>query len=197
MSYTVVRQKELDFSKVQPAYINNYVWGGAYRPAAFAKLVLVEDKGFALQMTCYEKAPKAVYSNYNDPVWLDSCLEFFASFNNESKLYINLEMNSAGAFLMGLRESRESKRDSAEIADIPKTNVIKNGGTWQVEYFLSFEVLDKLFGKVDYVSGYTFKGNFYKCGDETDYPHFGMWNPVGTEKPDFHRPEFFGELVIE
>ncbi len=197
MSYIVKRQKELDFSKVSPAYINNYVWGGIYRPAAFAKLVLVEGQGFYLQMTCYEHSPKAVYSKYNDSVWLDSCLEFFASFNNQSNLYINLEMNSNGAYLMGLRESRESKRDSKTIAAISEPKVIKHGGIWQVEFFFSFDVLDKLFGKIDYVSGYKFKGNFYKCGDETEYPHFGMWNPVGTEKPDFHRPEYFGELVIE
>lgn len=197
MTYTVIRQKILDFDKVKPLYINHYEWGGIYRPATFAKLALVEGKGFALQMTCYEKYPKAVYKKFNDPVWLDSCLEFFASFNKDSNLYINLEMNSDGAFLMGLRESREKKQNAADIAPIPCTKVIKTGGYWQVEYFFSFDVLDKLFGKVDYVSGYTFKGNFYKCGDETEYPHFGMWNPVQTPKPDFHRPEYFGELVIE
>ncbi|NLC78654.1 MAG: hypothetical protein GX683_02870, partial [Ruminococcaceae bacterium] len=26
---------------------------------------------------------------------------------------------------------------------------------------------------------------------------YGCWNAVETESPDFHRPEFFGELVIE
>ena len=45
--------------------------------------------------------------------------------------------------------------------------------------------------------GYTFRGNFYKCGDETAIPHYGMWNPVGTENADFHRPEYFGDFVIE
>lgn len=197
MSYTVVRQKELDFDSVSPAYINKYVWGGIYRPVAYAKLVLLEGRGFALQMTCYEKAPLARYSKYNDPVWLDSCLEFFASFNAESPLYCNLEMNSAGAFLLGIRESREKKRDAAELAQLPPVKCERTGGYWRVEYFLGFDVLEKLFGKVDYAPGYTFKGNFYKCGDETAVPHFGMWNPVGTEKPDFHRPEYFGELVIE
>lgn len=197
MSYIIKRQIELDFDKVQPAYINNYVWGGIYRPAAFAKLVLIEGKGFALQMTCYEKNPMAVYDKFDDPVWKDSCMEFFASFNNESNLYINLEMNSAGAYLMGLRESRENKRNAADIVNLDAPKVIKTGGYWQLEYFFSFEVLNSLFGEVDYCSGYTFKGNFYKCGDDTDIPHFGMWNPVGTEKPDFHRPEYFGELIIE
>ncbi len=197
MQYIVKRQQKLDFDKADAAYISQYVWGGIYRPVAYAKLVLVEGEGFALQMTCYEKEPKAVYTSFNDPVWFDSCIEFFASFNNQSKLYTNLEMNSAGAFLMGIRESRENKRGAEELAQLSNPKVIRTGGYWQVEYFFSFEMLDKLFGHIDYVSGYTFHGNFYKCGDKTDIPHFGMWNPGTTEKPDFHRQECFGELVIE
>ncbi|MCK7480493.1 MAG: carbohydrate-binding family 9-like protein [Candidatus Moduliflexus flocculans] len=38
--------------------------------------------------------------------------------------------------------------------------------------------------------------NFYKCGDETEFPHYGAWSPVETPAPDFHRPEFFGEIVF-
>jgi hypothetical protein len=40
------------------------------------------------------------------------------------------------------------------------------------------------------------KGNFYKCADGTDSPHYVTWNPVQTPTPDFHRPEFFGELYF-
>ena len=39
--------------------------------------------------------------------------------------------------------------------------------------------------------------NFYKCGDKTDTPHFLSWNPVEVASPDFHRPEFFGELILK
>jgi hypothetical protein len=39
-------------------------------------------------------------------------------------------------------------------------------------------------------------GNFYKCADATDQPHYVSWNPIKTEKPDFHRPEFFGEIYL-
>jgi hypothetical protein len=39
-------------------------------------------------------------------------------------------------------------------------------------------------------------GNFYKCGDETEYPHFGCWNLIASPVPDFHRPEYFGEIVL-
>jgi hypothetical protein len=41
------------------------------------------------------------------------------------------------------------------------------------------------------------KANFYKCGDDTEEPHYLSWNPVGTERPDFHQPAFFGDLVFE
>ena len=40
-------------------------------------------------------------------------------------------------------------------------------------------------------------GNFYKCADGTDSPHYVSWSPIKTEKPNFHCPEFFGELIFE
>ena len=43
----------------------------------------------------------------------------------------------------------------------------------------------------------TLKANFYKCGDLTSHPHYLSWSPIGTPKPDFHRPEYFGELIIK
>ena len=43
----------------------------------------------------------------------------------------------------------------------------------------------------------TLRLNIYKCGDKTAHPHFLSWAPIRTEKPDFHRPEFFGTAIIE
>ncbi|MBO6237358.1 MAG: hypothetical protein J6N50_01050, partial [Bacteroidales bacterium] len=40
------------------------------------------------------------------------------------------------------------------------------------------------------------RGNFYKCGDGLPVPHYLSWAPVGTPRPDFHRPEFFEEIVF-
>jgi hypothetical protein len=39
-------------------------------------------------------------------------------------------------------------------------------------------------------------GNFYKCADGTDSMHYVTWAPIKTERPDFHRPEFFGEIFL-
>jgi hypothetical protein len=39
--------------------------------------------------------------------------------------------------------------------------------------------------------------NFNKCADDTDSPHYVTWNPIKSETPDFHHPEYFGKLVLE
>jgi hypothetical protein len=40
------------------------------------------------------------------------------------------------------------------------------------------------------------RANFYKCGDKTKRAHFLSWNPIDIAKPDFHRPDFFGEITF-
>jgi hypothetical protein len=47
------------------------------------------------------------------------------------------------------------------------------------------------------LSGLRAKANFYKCGDGLTVPHFVTWAPISTEKPDYHRPEFFDWLEFE
>ena len=46
-------------------------------------------------------------------------------------------------------------------------------------------------------SGFKARANFYNCADETIIPHFVTWNPIGTEKPDYHQPQYFGEIIFE
>ena len=144
-----------------------------------------------------EENPKAIYDKYNDPVYKDSCLEFFVRFNSESPKYMNFEMNSNGAFLAAVRTDRANKTPINMLAPLPKVTATKENGSWSVEVFFSNDFIGKTFGKFSFARGEQIKGNFYKCGDETEIPHFGMWSPVDNATPDFHRPEFFGTLIIE
>src|SRR5690606_40116367 len=50
-----------------------------------------------------------------------------------------------------------------------------------------------LFGDVA-LEGETFHANFYKCGDGLPQPHFISWNRIDYPNPNFHLPEFFGEI---
>ena len=44
--------------------------------------------------------------------------------------------------------------------------------------------------------GSRFEGNFQKCGDFTRAPHFLTWNAIISDEPDFHLPQFFGEMEL-
>ena len=183
------------------APIEAYTWDKEYMPRAEARLIMIKDQGFYLSMQCAEKNPRAVYKNYNDPVYTDSCLEFFAKWHNGSDKYINMEMNSAGALLSCVGSGRENRIPLKDYTggEIFQINASVNELYWSVSAAIPFSILEKVYG-IDrdiFTSGYCFYGNFYKCGDKTRSPHYGAWNPVQTEKPDFHRPEFFGTLIID
>ena len=196
MEYKVKIKDEINFSDVEKAQINCYKWTEGYYPKAYAQLIFVKDKGFALRMTAFESNPKAIYKNYNDPVYKDSCLEFFVRFNENKPEYMNFEMNSNGAFLSGIRRTRHDKTPIDKLAPLPKVVASKKADSWSVDAFFDLDFIEKLFSKRDFREGDTFKGNFYKCGDETEIPHYGMWSPVENESPDFHRPEFFGTFIL-
>ena len=52
----------------------------------------------------------------------------------------------------------------------------------------------EIFG-LDSFQGVTLEGNLYKCADKAKTPHYLSAFPINTEKPDFHRPEFFQVLL--
>lgn len=193
----------VNWDNVPVADISEYRWlDGGYEPQTAAQLVFIPDSGFVLKMTCRESDPKAVYHAYMDPVYTDSCLEFFARYVNGDDRYINMEMNANGALLSAIGASREGRVPVADITggSVPRVKPLETGSadTWGVIGYIPLDFLKAAYGADVSVikSGYTFYGNFYKCGDDTQVPHYGMWNPVDLPKPDFHRPEFFGTLVI-
>ena len=196
--------KEINWNVIPVARIDTYKWLDGYTPEAAAQLVYVEGEGFILRMTCAEKNPLRRYRQYNEPVYTDSCLEFFADYVG-SGAYVNMEMNAGGTLLSCIGEGRGNRtpiKDICHGAIFPTVGSIHKD-RWAVTATVSLPMLADLYGTdiatltEKFISGYTFHGNFYKCGDETAVPHYGMWNPVGTENADFHRPEYFGALVIE
>lgn len=184
---------------VPTAPIDHFFWYEGHTPKTVAQLVFVEDMGFVLRMTCAESSPKAVYTRFNQPVYTDSCMEFFCDWLGDGR-YINMEMNSLGTLLSCLGGDRHARTpidqlSGGEIFPV-KGEVLADH--WQVTAQIPLSLLRRILGKdtLPFGKGYTFQGNFYKCGDETPVVHYGMWNPVNTPKPDFHRPEFFGRLVM-
>lgn len=195
----------VDWDSVTAAGVNTYKWVECDKYETWAKLVYVKDWGFLCRMTCIEDSPVATYTTFDDPVCLDSCMEFFAIFDGGNN-YLNFEANSLGTLCLGYGMSRESRRTALRYLkadEMFKAVPEVEDGRWSITYEIPIEKLQAFYGDDltadTFVSGYTFTGNFYKTGgeDNTGNEHYAMWNEVGTENPDFHRPEFFGKFIIE
>ena len=189
-------EKNVDFASVQRADIDCYKWLSGYEPEAFAKVAFIPGDGFYVRLSCREAEPVAKHFGKGVSVCLDSALEFFLDAAGDGKNYLNVETNSAGALLAEFGPVRHHRRGVSELFDVKAS---RDGEFWYVEYRLPLDTLAELFGDSvkNIGSGHRFTGNFYKCGDDTPAPHYGMWNPVDSEIPDFHRPDGFGELIIE
>lgn len=188
------------WDEIPRAQIDSYPWGQAYMPRTFAQLVLRPGDCFLLRMVCEECEPRAIYRNYNDPVYTDSCMEFFASYCDTDARYINMEMNANGTLLSCVGADRHSRVPLADLTggQLPGVCAERHGGAWILHAQIPLSLLKQVYGisPDTFAPGFAFRGNFYKCGDKTDVAHYGMWNPVLTPTPDFHRPEFFGTLRI-
>lgn len=199
-SYVIEQVKEgFDWENIAKAPIDRFSWCYDYKPETYAQIVFLENREFVVRLTCFEKNPKAVYKNFGDPVWLDSCLEFFVAFHaDEPMKYMNCEMNSAGAALMNIGTYGQGKRQAVDaiLGHVPKYKAEVSKDRWSAELHLVVEDIKKLFGDIAFKKGYKFTGNMFKCGDETEFEHYGMWSRAISIFPQFHKPEYFGELII-
>ena len=159
------------------------------------------DSAFLLQYQVKEQAVRAVAAADNGEVWKDSCVEFFVMPDDDG-LYYNFEFNCAGTCLMSVGTSRYDRVSAqpALIAPIRRLPSLgrqpfderKSETEWNMTLVIPYTCL---FRHPDYSpAGKTIHANFFKCGDELSVPHFLSWNSIKTEKPDFHRPEFFGTV---
>lgn len=136
-------------------------------------------------------------------VWEDSCVEFFMQRKGE-KTYRNFEFNAHGVLLASKRESKESAEQLTEalMSTIERFTTIHHtykAGLQRSNWTLYAEIPKEALGFTadEKLSQQIIGANFYKCGDETDEPHYISWNPIDTPTPNFHVPQFFGELIFE
>lgn len=173
----------------------------AYRPmasfsAAYSKEYLYID--FLVRCN-YLRAEN--YENQS-PVSEDSCVEFFVEPQPGGE-YWNFEFNCIGAINASHRMVRPqpTRLNADELASVRRYASCGNRPFRELEGLFTWNLLvaiplslmgldaDNMPAKV--------RGNFYKCASATSEPHYLSWNPILTDKPDFHRPDFFGDIYFE
>lgn len=194
----------LDTLNVQfsPIAIANWPAEYPYTPKAEFRLAWCEE-GLAIHYRVTEQSVRARYGNDGGQVWTDSCVECFIR-NADSNVYYNLECNCIGTILMGSGDSRHDRvpGDLDLLAKVDRWASLgrepfeerQEEATWEVALVVPVGTFQAFPIKLE--AGNTLRANFYKCGDELQVPHFLSWNPIEVTTPDFHRPEFFGELVL-
>ncbi len=182
----------------------SYLWvNNGYNPTVIVKAFHTQNYIY-LNYKVFEKKINIKHTTFGSDVWKDSCIEFFINpFPNQSKEYFNIEINAIGVPLIGVGATGDdSKRyyfKEDEVSDWTIISSIKepqNGEHGKEFWSLHLRIPKSFFEKYYEQSFNVDYGivNFYKCGDETEFEHFGAWNKVESEEPNFHLPEYFGEI---
>ena len=139
----------------------------------------------------------------NELVNKDNCVEFFLAFENEA-CYYNFEVNCLGSIKAAFGANRTHRKflpagvlnsigDNITIT----LNNLNAGKSISWELCLTLNVADFCYHRQTTLSGLSGRVNFTKCGDNLPNPHYLTWANIIAEKPDFHQPGFFGEIVFE
>lgn len=170
--------------KFRIAHSNNQIWLKYY----------VKEKSILAQVT-----------KTNGGVANDSCVEFFFD-PQANRNYYNFEFSCIGTTHLAYGSQRSERvfvdpqiieREVLVESSLGTKSFKENTGehSWEMTIIIPASVLVHDSGIQ--LKGLTTKANFYKCGNKTAEAHYLSWNTVGTERPDFHRPEFFGTVIFE
>ena len=193
--YTIVRTDgEIDWGSVPVLPIDQVLWKEDAGVRAEGQLCY-DSEHLYVHLRAVEQEIRAENTEPLSPVYQDSCLEFFFMPEGWDK-YFNIEINPNGCVCMQYGASR-SERFSLVRGDITSYFDIRTDRTedgWEVYYTVPLDYFRY------FIPEYEFDGvllaNFYKCGDKTVQSHYLAWQPVETEKPDYHRPEYFGRMAF-
>lgn len=170
-------------------------------PEAAVRLALTDD-ALLIHYRVSEPAVLARFTADGDRVWTDSCMECFL-LCPDGKNYYNIESSCIGTVLVARGTGRGDRiplsADRLITIDRYATlgrapfGLIDKPTTWE----LALVIPRAIFGddKALFLSP-VIRANIYKCGDDLPTPHFVSLFPINIPEPDFHRPDFFGELKV-
>ncbi len=200
----IISTADIDWAAQERAPIDVYKWGGSFQPEAWGQAVYVktgdEREGLYAHLFCAESKPRAIYHRHNEPVFKDSCLEFFFTMNDCDKPgngYINIESNADPTTLIGYGGDRYTRTSIVDMGLEPfAVTSRKTDESWELFEFVPLAVLKQVFDVSEVDESTVFKGNFYKCGGDHQVLPYGSWAEIESPTPDFHRPEFFGTFKL-
>jgi hypothetical protein len=171
---------------------------GEEMPKASFALAYGKDEIY-LKYYVTERTLKAEYSKFNDPVFEDSCVEFFIAFDEDASYY-NLEFNCMGTCRVqyGAHKTGRTFLPVSLLKTIKHQTLVRSTVADEIQWELTLCIPKTVFKFHPALSleRSTAKVNFYKCGDGLPQPHFLCWNKIEAKKPEFHLSRFFKEITF-
>ncbi|HLA57334.1 MAG TPA: carbohydrate-binding family 9-like protein [Puia sp.] len=197
------------WQSVKAVELTNYMGQiPAFRPVVHAKMMYDQENLYVI-FQVNDRYVHSIIEEYNGPVSSDACVEFFFSPDTSyPERYFNLEINAGGTPLMAYHIFKQKEYQKFSAEDFKKIEIahslpkkvdpeIATPVVWTVEYKLPFAVLEK-YGVVSHPKpGVVWRANFYKTASKSSNPHYMTWSFVGNPEPNFHLPQFFGQLIFE
>ncbi len=183
-----------------------------HRPDVRARLAW-DDEGLAV---CFRVADRYVLcrnSEFMSMVCLDSCVEFFFQPGGADG-YFNFETNIGGALHVTyvrdpVRDPQTGRfRDWTPVSPEDGARVVVSTSrpgildpeltqplVWTLSLFIPFAALAPYCGAAAAESREGWRGNLYKCADESSHPHWAALFPVA--RLNFHDPSCFGPMLFQ
>ncbi len=163
------------------------------------------DYAFLLNFHVCGEIIRCGCTEWQQMVCKDSCCEFFLQ-PPDCDFYFNFEISACGVALCGIvddwhrtPDGRVSGQKFISDDKIKKITIrttlppppleFKKPVDYRLDITIPFAVLERV-----PEPGEQWRGNFYKCGDNTDFPHWAAWAAIS--KLDFHAPDDFGYFLF-
>jgi hypothetical protein len=180
-----------------------------HRPPVHVQLGHSGDR-LHLRFTVQDRYVLSRATAFNAKVCNDSCVEMF--FEPVPGMgYFNLEMNAGGtALCYHITDARRVPDGFAAFTPLTADELggIAIVGTaprtvdpeiaapldWALCASIPLAPFARRLGRALPVPG-RWRGNFFKCADESSHPHWASWSPIGEEL-NFHQPGRFGVIEL-
>lgn len=196
------KNETVNWGEVPSLTIDAYPWYEKGLKQKTSVQIAISNDNIYLYAKAEDKHIRSTAQKLMDPVYEDSCFEFFISpWDPKSMAYFNIEINCMGILYMVYHGTGDEKRAISEEqsklinieSSLKDVNDLKEETGWELKVIVPISLLGEMSGKE--IKKDVWHGNFYRCGGEVD-DQYAAWNPLEFEKPNYHLPMQFGKLII-
>ena len=182
-----------------PAVLLRRVQDGADPLQATAVRIAYDVEALRLRFDCDDRDIWATHARRDAPLWEEEVVELFiAPGEDDPSDYVEIEVNPKGAIFDARVSNPEGRRDSMRVdsawnaAGLVAEVSRPSPRSWRAEIVVPWSDLCE--GEPPRV----WRANFFRIERPRDGdPEFSCWSPTLTDPPDFHKPAFFGRLVLD